>query len=78
MSAVSFISVGLPFIPARDQQQSLDAPLLHFFLAHRQLLCAQHVCWSSGGELPQMQTASRSRGSPTSGGETAEAPGEEA
>ncbi len=72
-------SIFLSFTPAAcTQSQPLDAPLLHLFPADRQLLCAEHVCGSGGGELPQVSSGPGGRGGAPAWGEEAETAGEKA
>lgn len=73
-----FLCVFFFSIPASHQQQPMDAAVLHFLLAHRQLLRAQHVCRGGGRKFPQMPATSGGRGGPPARREAAEAPGEEA
>ena len=62
---------------AGDEQQPLDAAVLHLLPAHRQLLRAQHVRGRGGGELPQVPAAPGGGGGPAARGETPAAHGEE-
>lgn len=45
------------FSPAGDQQQSMDATLLHLLPLDCQFLRPQYVCGCGGGELPQVSPA---------------------
>lgn len=67
----------LVFLLADHQQQPLDAAVLHFFPAYRQLLCAQHVRWCGGGELPQVPSAPGGGGGKEEGREATPPHGEE-
>lgn len=62
---------------AGDQQQSMDAAVLHLLPLDCQLLRPQHVCGRGGGEFPQMPTAPGGGGGPATGGETTASHGEE-
>lgn len=72
----SSASLSLSLAAANKKQQPLDAAVLYLFSPHCQLLCAQHVCGSGGGKLPQVSPAAGGGRSPDKGGETAEATGE--
>lgn len=75
-----FFEVQLTFallhFAASHELQSMDAPLLHLLPADRGLLCPQHVCGGSGGELPQVSAASGGGRSKEAGGEEASPAGE--
>lgn len=62
---------------AGDQQQSVDAAVLHLLPPHRQLLCPQHVRRRGGGELPQVPPAPRGGGGQEARGEAPAAHGKE-
>ena len=50
------------FAAAQGELQRMAADLLHFLPAACGILCAQHVCGSGGGELPQVPGVPRERG----------------
>lgn len=73
---ISFVSF-LVLSPAVDQQQSVDAALLHLVPPDRQLLRPQYVRGRGGGELPQVSAAPGSGGGEAQGGEAPASHGKE-
>lgn len=78
----SFVTPSLLLPPlsclpvAKEKPRPLDAAVFHLLSPHRQLLCAQHVCWRGGGKLSQVSAAAGGGGGAAEGGETTKTLGE--
>ena len=70
------LDVNLCPTTAGDEQQPLDAAVLHLLPADRGILRAQHVRGRGRGELPQVPALPGGRGGQDPGGEEIETHGE--